>query len=146
MNEFKILSLNISEKKGEAKYPVNEVKLKVKVGITNDAHQGDWHRQISLLAQEDINIMSNKGVEIGYGDFAENITTSGVDLSSLPIGTKLFIDDAVLEVTQIGKKCHQDCQIFKKIGDCVMPRKGIFTKVIKDGVINCESHCYYTLG
>ena len=139
---FKILSLNISEKKGVQKKPVAEMELKPNHGIMGDAHAGDWHRQISLLAEEDIETIKGKGIDIHFGDFAENITTEGVDLSSLAVGTRLFLGDAEVEVTQIGKECHQHCAIFHTVGDCVMPRKGIFVKVLKGGKITCESECY----
>lgn len=142
---FTILSINLSERAGEQKTPVEQAKLLPDHGIEGDAHAGNWHRQISLLADEDIDTMRGKGVELSSGDFAENITTRGVDLSSLPIGAKLYLGDAVLEVTQHGKKCHHDCAVFQKIGDCVMPRKGIFAKVIKGGTIDCESSCHYDI-
>jgi cyclic pyranopterin phosphate synthase len=144
--EFKILSLNISLKKGEQKKPVDKFVLKINHGIVGDAHAGNWHRQISLLADEDIDTMRGKGMKLNFGDFAENITTKGIDLSKIPIGTRLYMGDAVLEITQIGKECHHGCEIFQKIGDCVMPRKGIFAKVIEQGEITCESYCYYTVG
>ncbi|MFH0702414.1 MAG: MOSC domain-containing protein [bacterium] len=145
MKKFKILSVNISEKKGEKKKPVAEIILQENYGITGDAHVGDWHRQVSLLAKEDIDTMIEKGVKVSYGDFAENITTHGINLAELPVGTILYIGEAVLEVTQIGKECHSHCAIFQQIGDCVMPRKGIFARVIKGGKINNESNCYYSI-
>ena len=145
MKNFKILSINISDKKGEKKIPIPEAVLKENFGIEGDVHAGDWHRQVSLLAQEDVEEMIKKGANVKCGDFAENITTEGIDLSNLPIGTILNISEAVLEVTQIGKECHEHCAIFRQIGDCVMPRKGIFTKVIKGGNINNESNCYYNI-
>lgn len=145
MKTFKILSVNISVKKGERKTPVPEANLKQDFGIEGDAHTGNWHRQVSLLAQEDIEEMIKRGAKVTFGDFAENITTQGIDLANLPIGTILNIGEAVLEVTQIGKECHEHCAIFRQIGDCVMPRKGIFTRVIKGGTINNESHCYYDI-
>jgi MOSC domain-containing protein YiiM len=146
MNKFKILSINISEKKGELKKPVQTAVLQENHGIVGDAHAGNWHRQVSFLAQEDIEEMIKKGAKVTYGDFAENITTEGVDLANLPIGTKLHIDNAILEVTQIGKECHNNkCAIFQQVGDCVMPRNGIFAKVIKGGEINSESNCYYSI-
>jgi len=141
--KFKILSLNKSEKKGVQKKPVSEMVLKPEHGIVGDAHAGNWHRQISLLAEEDISTIRGKGIDIDFGDFAENITTEGVDLSALPVGTKLIMGDAEVEVTQIGKECHHGCAIFQTVGDCVMPRKGIFVKVLKGGRITCESECFY---
>lgn len=143
--EFKILSLNISEKKGEQKIPINKVELKVDHGIVGDAHAGNWHRQISLLANEDIETMRGNGVDLDYGDFAENITTEGVILYKLPIGTRLNVGSTVLEITQIGKECHHGCAIFAAVGDCVMPRRGIFAKVIEEGEISNESSCYYNI-
>jgi MOSC domain-containing protein YiiM len=145
MKTFKILSINISVKKGEMKTPIPEANLIQNFGIEGDAHTGDWHRQVSLLAQEDIEEMIKKGAKVTYGDFAENITTQGIDLANLPIGTILNIGDVILEVTQIGKECHEHCAIFRQVGDCVMPRKGIFTRVLKGGKINNESNCYYDI-
>lgn len=143
--EFSIVSLNISLKKGEQKVPTEQMELKVDHGIVGDAHAGDWHRQISLLADEDVETMRGNGIELNPGDFAENITTRGIDLCQLPVGTRLFIGETEVEVTQIGKECHQGCAIFQAVGDCVMPRKGIFAKVIKEGRIDSESRCHYSL-
>jgi MOSC domain-containing protein YiiM len=145
MKTFKILSINISDKKGEKKIPLPEAVLQQNSGIEGDAHAGDWHRQVSLLAQEDVEEMIKRGAKVTYGDFAENITTEGINLANLPIGTILNLGDAVLEVTQIGKECHAHCAIFRQVGDCVMPRKGIFTRVIKGGKINNESNCSYDI-
>jgi len=131
----KIISLNISREKGVNKEPVESVELKVDHGIVGDAHAGDWHRQVSLLAEESIDFMRAKGLELTPGAFAENITTEGIDLAHLPIGTRMGNGEVVLEVTQIGKKCHQGCAIFKQVGDCIMPREGIFTKVIVPGML-----------
>jgi MOSC domain-containing protein YiiM len=143
--EFRILSLNISEKKGEQKIPIKKAVLKVDHGIVGDAHAGNWHRQISLLANEDIETMRGNGIDLDYGDFAENITTEGVILHELPIGTRLNIGNTVLEITQIGKECHHGCAIYAAVGDCVMPRRGIFAKVIEQGEISNESSCYYNI-
>ena len=140
---FTILSINASDRKGVQKKPVAEALLRPGHGIEGDAHAGAWHRQVSLLADEDIRTMLGRGVEIHFGDFAENITTQGVDLPALPIGTRLHLGEAVLEVTQIGKKCHHDCAIYQALGECVMPRRGIFTKVIRGGTIRSDSECYY---
>ncbi len=131
----KIISLNISREKGVNKEPVESVELQVDHGIVGDAHAGDWHRQVSLLAEESINFMRNKGLELEPGAFAENITTEGIELATLPIGTRLGNGQVVLEVTQIGKKCHKGCAIFKQVGDCIMPRDGIFTKVLVPGTL-----------
>ncbi len=140
---FKILSINISEKKGEQKTPVAHAFLKTDYGIQGDAHAGNWHRQVSLLADEDIETMRDKGVDLNFGDFAENITSKGVNLSSLPVGSLIYIGDALLEITQIGKECHQGCAIFQAVGDCVMPRKGVFARVLKGGRISPDSACFY---
>jgi len=125
----------ISEKKGERKKPVASVELRENHGIVGDGHAGDWHRQVSLLATESIDKMRALGLDVSAGDFAENITTSGIDLVSLPIGSRLHIGEALLEVTQIGKECHTRCAIFYQAGDCVMPKEGIFAKVITGGVV-----------
>lgn len=125
----------ISEQKGERKKPVDLVELRVDHGIVGDAHAGDWHRQVSLLAQESIDKMRALGLDVTTGDFAENITTSGIDLVSLPVGARLRIGEVLLEVTQIGKECHTRCAIFHQAGDCVMPKEGIFAKVIAPGQI-----------
>ncbi|MDC7233033.1 MAG: MOSC domain-containing protein [Spirochaetales bacterium] len=141
--QFTIMSINISVKKGEQKVPVESAELKVDHGIMGDAHAGNWHRQISMLADEDIESMRGKGVELNFGDFAENITTRGIDLSSLPVGSRMMLGDCEVEVTQIGKECHHGCAIFQAVGDCVMPRKGIFVKVLKGGTISSDSNCTY---
>lgn len=132
----KIVSLNISADKGVNKEPVESVELAVDHGIKGDAHAGDWHRQVSLLAEESIDFMRAKGLELEPGAFAENITTIGIDLPKLPIGTRLVSGEVELEVTQIGKKCHHGCEIFQQVGDCIMPRDGIFAKVLQPGVIH----------
>ncbi len=143
---FKIVSLNISQRKGTIKTPVDALELKNRHGIVGDAHAGDWHRQISLLADEDVDLMRSKGVKLSAGDFAENITTRGIELHTLSVGTRLFLGDTEVEVTQIGKECHNECAIKAQVGDCIMPRRGIFVKVIKEGRITCESHCYHRIG
>jgi MOSC domain-containing protein YiiM len=133
--QFKILSVNISEKTGEKKTPVDKIEVRENHGVVGDAHAGEWHRQVSLLAEEDIDIMRCKGIELAYGDFAENITTRGIELASLPVGTRMTVGAVELEVTQIGKECHSGCAIRQQVGDCIMPRRGIFAKVIKGGEI-----------
>lgn len=132
----KIVSLNISREKGVNKEPVESVELVVDHGIKGDAHAGNWHRQISLLAEESIDFMRAKGLELEPGAFAENITTIGIDLPKLPIGTRIVSGGVELEVTQIGKKCHHGCEIFKQVGDCIMPREGIFVKVLQPGALH----------
>jgi MOSC domain-containing protein YiiM len=143
--EFTILSINISQKVGVQKTPVDRALLKENHGIVGDAHAGSWHRQVSLLADEDIQGMRGRGIEIGYGDFAENITTRGIDLGSLPVGSRLTLGQAIVEVTQIGKECHHGCAIYKAVGDCVMPRRGVFARVIRGGEISRESRCHHDL-
>jgi len=131
----KVFSINISEKKGTVKHPVEAAELKEECGIAGDAHSGDWHRQISLLDYESIEVYNEKGHGIKPGDFAENITTSGIDLSSVKIGDVLKIGDCVAEITQIGKECHRACEIKKKVGECIMPKKGLFARVLQEGTV-----------
>jgi MOSC domain-containing protein YiiM len=130
-----VVAVCISEKKGERKTPVASVELREEHGIVGDAHAGDWHRQVSLLAHESIEKMQQMGLAVESGDFAENITTSGIELFSLPVGTRLTIGETLLEVTQIGKECHTRCAIFYQAGDCVMPKEGIFARVLKGGAV-----------
>ncbi|MGI1660391.1 MAG: MOSC domain-containing protein [Desulfitobacterium sp.] len=133
----KIIAVCTSEKKGMRKKNVGEGVLKVNFGIEGDAHGGDWHRQVSLLAMESIKKMQDMGLDVGPGDFAENLTTEGIDLISLPIGTKVKIGESgVGEVTQIGKECHTRCAIYYQAGDCVMPKEGIFIRVLEGGPIS----------
>jgi len=133
----KIVSINISDKKGVRKKPVESVVIKENYGIEGDAHASEkWHRQISLLALESIEKMQAMGLKVGPGDFAENITTQGIDLPVLPIGTRMTIGNEVeVEVSQIGKVCHTRCAIYHQAGDCVMPKEGIFVKVLEGGTI-----------
>ncbi|MDO4572415.1 MAG: MOSC domain-containing protein [Clostridia bacterium] len=131
-----IVSINISEKKGCFKRPVDEARLKIDHGIVGDAHAGPWRRQISLLSAASIEKMIAAGAgELKPGMFAENITTEGLELHTLPVGTRLRLGECLVEVTQIGKACHQHCEIFQKIGSCVMPLEGIFVKVLSEGHI-----------
>lgn len=130
-----VVATCISEKKGERKTPVEAVTLQEKHGIVGDAHAGEWHRQVSLLAAESIDKMRKLGLDVNSGDFAENITTSGIELVSLPIGTHLQVGQTLLEVTQIGKECHTRCAIYHQAGDCVMPKEGIFVRVITGGSV-----------
>ena len=132
----KVVSINISDKKGMRKKPVKEAEIITDHGIKGDAHASNtWHRQISLLALESIKKMQDLGLKVKPGDFAENITTEGIDLVTLPIGTQMKIGDVEAEVSQIGKECHTRCAIYYLAGDCVMPKEGIFIKVIKGGKI-----------
>ena len=135
-SKAKIKSVCISEKKGTQKHPVDAIELKVDHGIVGDAHAGNWHRQVSLLSVDSVaKVQEHINFELKPGAFAENILVeSGITLYELPIGTKLKVGSAECEVTQIGKECHFDCERRKKAGDCVMPREGIFVKVLKDGI------------
>jgi MOSC domain-containing protein YiiM len=131
-----VTSVNISEKKGTVKRPVPEIQLKLRHGIVGDAHAGDWHRQISLLAEESVDTMRRESpISLDAGVFAENLNTRGVDLKHLPIGTHLRVGETELEVTQIGKECHSDCAIKRAVGKCVMPTEGIFAVVVKEGIV-----------
>lgn len=136
----RIVSINISEKKGMRKRPVDEAVINENSGIEGDAHaSSQWHRQVSLLALESIKKMQAMGLDVKAGDFAENITTEGLDLLSLPIGTRMKMGkDVIGEVSQIGKECHTRCAIYYQAGDCVMPKEGIFIKVLKGGKIKVE--------
>lgn len=134
--EGKVISINISETKGVVKNPINEGQFKENHGLIGDAHSGNWHRQVSLLAKESIEKMNEAGANnLTPGKFAENITTEGLVLYELPVGTKIQIGETLQEVTQIGKECHKGCAIKQLVGDCVMPKEGIFTKVLKGGTI-----------
>ena len=133
-----ILAICISEKKGQQKHPVPQAELRADHGIVGDAHAGPWHRQVSLLGQESVDKLQGKlkDVTLKPGDFAENILTRGLELYTLPVGTRLRLGDtAVAEVTQIGKACHHGCAIRQAAGDCVMPREGIFVKILVPGTI-----------
>lgn len=131
----RVKAVCISEKKGTRKNEVPSIKVKVDHGIIGDAHAGNWHRQISLLAKESIEKLGDLGIELTPGIFAENIVTEGIELYSLKIGTKLQVGNVKLLVTQIGKECHNDCEIKKMAGKCVMPTEGIFAIVLNDGEI-----------
>ena len=132
----KVLSINISEKKGTPKTKINPGVLIEDFGFEGDAHAGKWHRQVSLLAKESIE--KSKGLPsdgLCHGVFAENITTEGIELYTIPVGTQLKVGECIIEITQIGKECHEGCAIQKLVGKCVMPREGIFAKVIKGGKV-----------
>lgn len=131
----KIMAVNISEKKGTQKKNVHSARLMEEFGIEKDAHAGKWHRQVSLLSYEKIEEFKAKGAPIEDGAFGENLIVSGYDLKALPVGTRLRSGEVLLEVTQIGKKCHSGCEIYKIMGDCIMPREGIFTRVLHGGVL-----------
>ena len=133
----RIKAISVSEKKGTQKTNVPEATLKNDFGIVGDAHAGPWHRQVSLLASESIDKMLAMGANVAPGAFAENVTTESIDLLRLTIGDRVRLGEKVeLEITQLGKKCHSHCEIFKQVGDCIMPREGIFAKVTKGGSIH----------
>lgn len=132
----KVTAINISTKKGVPKETIPQGEFIIDFGLKGDAHGGNWHRQVSLLGQESIDKMTALGIKgLCTGKFAENLTTEGIVLYDLPVGSRLGIAECVFEVTQIGKECHQKCAIFHKIGDCIMPKEGIFAKVLKGGTI-----------
>ena len=131
----RIVSVCVSRNKGEKKTPVAQVELRPAHGIIGDAHAGSGHRQVSLLAIESIRKMQDMGLVVSAGDFAENLTTEGVELVGLPLGAGVQIGEVLLEVTQIGKECHNRCAIYDQAGDCVMPKEGVFTRVVKGGKI-----------
>lgn len=134
--EGRILAVSISAHTGEKKRNVGQATVIANQGIESDAHAGDWHRQVSLLAIESIGKIRARGIDVNPGDFAENLTTEGIRLWEIPVGGHLKIGDCILaEVTQIGKTCHSRCAIFQQVGDCVMPREGIFVKILEGGEV-----------
>ena len=156
-NTGTVRSVNVSERKGTRKKPVEngQIHIDPHKGVTGDAHAGDWHRQVSLLAWESIEKARAMGLDVKEGDFAENITTEGMDLLALPLGTQVKIGDEVeLELSQIGKVCHKKCAIYYLAGDCIFPREGIFFEVVKGGTVKVgdkivvtkmgDGHCKYT--
>jgi cyclic pyranopterin phosphate synthase len=128
-----VVAINVSATRGERKKAVSEAILRADHGVETDAHAGEWHRQVSLLAQESIDKMTAAGLDVGPGDFAENITVHGVEVAALPIHTTLDVGGALVEVTQIGKECHTRCAIYQQAGDCVMPKEGVFVRVLRGG-------------
>ena len=135
---MEIVSLAISNKKGNRKKTVDEVVVVANYGIRGDAHAGPWHRQVSLLASESIDKARAMGLDVGYGDFAENIATKGIHWPSVGVGSRWRLGESVvIEITQIGKECHKPCAIYYTSGDCIMPREGVFARVLKGGKIRC---------
>ena len=133
---MKINSIAISKKKGTRKTQVEEALLIQDYGLEGDAHAGPWHRQVSFLASESIQSAREKGLDVTFGDFAENIATSGIEWPKVPVGTRIQLgESALVEITQIGKECHNKCAIYYMAGDCIMPREGIFARVLKGGKI-----------
>jgi MOSC domain-containing protein YiiM len=143
---MKIVSIAVSRKKGTPKTPVDEAFITKDHGLEGDAHAGPWHRQVSLLAAESIEAARAQGLEVGFGDFAENIATVGVDWKTLPVGTRARLGaEVVLEITQIGKECHSRCAIYEAAGDCIMPRCGAFARVIQGGTVRADDIGDYRL-
>ena len=133
---MKIVSIAVSRKKGTTKTCIPEAELIENHGIKEDAHAGDWHRQLSFLASESIENASSEDFPLNFGDFAENVATTGIDWKNQPVGRQFRLgEDAVVEVTQIGKECHKKCAIFYRTGDCIMPKEGVFAKILKGGTI-----------
>ena len=135
---MKIVSIATSKKKGTRKVSVDEAFLRKEYGLEGDAHAGKWHRQVSFLASEEIDKARQSGLDVTFGDFAENIATTGIDWKNIPVGTRVQLGpEALVEITQIGKECHNRCAIYYKAGDCIMPREGVFARVLKEGKIKC---------
>ena len=132
----KVIAVCVSEKKGTQKTNVGTAKLIENWGIENDAHAGNWHRQVSLLSHEKVEEFRTRGAKVDSGAFGENLVVSGYDFKTLPIGTKFRCNDVLLELTQVGKECHSHCEIYKVMGDCIMPREGVFTRVLHGGTIS----------
>jgi MOSC domain-containing protein YiiM len=132
----RVMAVCISEKRGTQKKNVDEAVLIKNFGIENDAHAGDWHRQVSLLCYDRVEEFRARGAEVSDGAFGENILVEGIDFKTLPVGTVFRCGEVVLELTQVGKKCHSHCEIYHKVGDCIMPREGVFTKVVNGGKIS----------
>ncbi|MGL4799439.1 MAG: MOSC domain-containing protein [Cellulosilyticaceae bacterium] len=131
----KVMAVCTSIKKGTQKQGVESIHIVADHGIEGDAHAGKWHRQISLLSYEQIEAFRARGAEVDFGAFGENFVVEGFDFKTLPVGTQFSCGDVVLELTQVGKECHHRCQIFHKMGDCIMPREGVFCRVLKGGTV-----------
>ena len=144
--KFTVEAVNIAAKKGVPKHEVPEIVCRENHGIEGDAHAGAWHRQVSLLAGEAVDVMKAKGIDLAAGAFGENIVTRGVDWSRARVGETITIGDVELAITQIGKECHSRCAIYYAAGDCIMPRQGIFTRVLKGGTIHAQSSGDYRIG
>lgn len=140
-----IVSIAVSRHKGTRKVPVTSSKVIEGHGLEGDAHAGPWHRQVSFLASESISKAKEMGLEVGFGDFAENIATEGIDWAKVPLGSKIKIGEVEMELTQIGKDCHRKCAIFYLAGDCIMPREGVFARVLRGGSIKVGDPVEVTL-
>ena len=135
---MKIVSIAFSKKKGTRKEQIKEVEILKDHGLKGDAHAGKWHRQVSFLSFENIEKVRKSGLDVTFGDFAENIATTGIDWKTIPVGTQVQLGQrVVIEITQIGKACHNKCAIYYKAGDCIMPREGVFARVLEEGKIRC---------
>ena len=137
----KVLAICISKHKGTLKNEVSEAKFIEEFGIEGDAHAGKWHRQVSLLAFEKIDDFRNKGGNVDFGAFGENLVVDGIELHKLPVGQQLQVGEVLLEVTQMGKECHDKCAIYYQVGECIMPKNGIFTRVLKGGKVKVGDQC-----
>ena len=137
----KVLAICISKHKGTLKNEVNEANFIEEFGIEGDAHAGKWHRQVSLLAFEKIDDFRKKGGDVDFGAFGENLVVEGFELHKLPVGQKIQVGEVLLEVTQIGKECHDKCAIYYQVGECIMPKNGIFTRVLKGGKVKVGDEC-----
>jgi len=137
-----VMAVCKSEKKGTKKQNVKQAVFKVNHGMVGDAHAGNWHRQVSLLSYDKVQAFRAQGAKVDHGDFGENLVVAGVDFKTLPVGTKLKCNDVEMEVTQIGKECHTHCEIYKTMGDCIMPREGVFVKILHEGTISVDDHLY----
>jgi MOSC domain-containing protein YiiM len=143
---MKIVSIAVSKKKGTRKVKVEKANILQDHGLEGDAHVGPWHRQVSFLAVESIEKARGQGLDVTFGDFAENIATSGVDWKTLPLGTRAKLGiSAEVEISQIGKECHNRCAIYYQAGDCIMPREGVFARVISGGTIRCGDKIELTM-
>ena len=138
----KIIAVCISDVRGVQKHPVGRTRIVEGYGLEGDAHGGNWHRQISLLSYDKITDFNARGGNVSDGAFGENLIVAGIDLRSLPVGTQLKVNDALLEVTQIGKECHAHCEVFHRVGDCIMPRAGIFAKILSGGTVGMGDEVY----
>ncbi|MFV0412227.1 MAG: MOSC domain-containing protein [Oscillospiraceae bacterium] len=131
----RVMAVCTSEKKGTAKHNASKAVFKVEHGLVGDAHAGNWHRQVSLLSADKVEDFKKKGAQVQAGAFGENLLVEGIDFKTLPVGTKLACGSVVLEITQIGKECHAHCAIYHQVGDCIMPREGVFARVLQEGAI-----------
>ncbi len=138
----KVMAVCISKKRGTSKININEAKLITGYGIERDAHAGIWHRQVSLLSYDKVEEFRKKGAGVEDGAFGENLLVEGIDFKTLPVGTRIVCGEVILEMTQVGKECHSRCGIYKQVGDCIMPREGVFARVIRGGTIKVGDGLY----